>query len=111
MKCLHKDIARRHKTAEDLVAELSRFQRGEPILSRPVGRIEHTFRWCRRNPLTAILAAGLCSAVLFTAIIVTTFLNRAKAEQLRFEQQQQSVETLSKMVLSKTLSETDEWLR
>ncbi|WP_168566215.1 protein kinase domain-containing protein [Crateriforma spongiae] len=111
LKCLHKDIKRRFRTANELVEELTSFRRGEPIRSRPVGQIEHLWRWCRRNPLPTLLSAGLLFTVFFAAITVTTFLNRAKAEQRRFEQQQRSVETLSNMVLSKTLSETDEWLR
>lgn len=111
LKCLQKDIARRFASAGELVQELSRFQRGEPIRSRPISRWEHAWRWCRRNPLPAALTAGLCVAVLFGVIIATTLLNRARAEQSRYEQQQRTVEVLSSMVLRKTLDETDDWLR
>ena len=108
LKCLQKDISRRFGSADALVEELERFERGEPIRSRPIGRWEHIWRWCRRNPLSATLAAGLCAAVLLGVITATTLLNRARAEQRRFEQQQRTVEVLSEMVLSKTLDETDE---
>ena len=111
LKCLQKDISRRFASADELVEELERLKRGEPIRSRPISRWAHVWRWCCRNPLPAALAAGLCAAVLFGTITATTLLNRARAEQRRFEQQQRTAEVLSEMVLRKTLDETDEWLR
>jgi len=88
LKCLQKDIARRFDSADDLVDELERFNRGEPIRSRPISRWAYAWRWCRRNPLPAGLAAGLCIALLVGIITATTLLNRARSEQRRFEQQQ-----------------------
>lgn len=111
LKCLQKDPARRFHSADDLVSELERFQRGEPIRSRPISRWAYAARWCRRNPLPATLAAGLCATVLLSVVVATTFWNRAKSEQQRFVEQQRSVDVLSEMVLRKSLDETDEWLR
>jgi len=111
LKCLQKDVSRRFDSASELVEELERFHRGEPIRSRPTSRWAHAWRWCRRNPLSATLAAGLCIALLVGVVTITTLLNRARSEQRRFEQQQRTVDVLSNMVLSKTLDETGEWLR
>jgi serine/threonine protein kinase len=61
-KCLQKDPARRYLTARDLAEDLARFQTGHPIQARPVGVVERSIRWCRRNPA---LAATLLAAVVF----------------------------------------------
>jgi eukaryotic-like serine/threonine-protein kinase len=52
-RCLEKDTGRRYPTAAELAEELARFRRGEPVVSRPVGRLERAWRWCKRNPAVA----------------------------------------------------------
>ena len=65
-KCLLKDAERRYATAAELAEDLRRFQAGEPILARPVGKIEWTIKWVRRNKLKAsvyglvVLVALIC---------------------------------------------------
>ncbi|MBI3861575.1 MAG: protein kinase [Planctomycetia bacterium] len=69
MKCLHKDPLRRYASAAELADDLTRYLNDEPVLARPVGRIERTARWCRRNPARAI-SAVLGLLVLAGAIVV-----------------------------------------
>ncbi|MEX2561182.1 MAG: serine/threonine-protein kinase, partial [Pirellulales bacterium] len=57
LKCLEKDPARRYATAGELGNELRRFLAGEPILARPIGPAGRSWRWCRRHPHEASLAA------------------------------------------------------
>eukprot|EP00913_Durusdinium_trenchii_P023343 g21921.t1 len=64
LKCLEKEPNGRYASAHELADELERFLQHKPILARPVGRLERSRRWCKRNPLGAVVA-GL---VLFLAI-------------------------------------------
>jgi eukaryotic-like serine/threonine-protein kinase len=63
LKCLEKEPTRRYASAELLAEELDRYCRGEPILARPVGWTERSWRWSKRQPALAGSLATL--AVVF----------------------------------------------
>jgi serine/threonine protein kinase len=63
LKCLEKEPARRYASAEALADDLRRFENGQPVRARPVGPLGRGWRWCRRNPTLAGLAAVLAVAL------------------------------------------------
>jgi WD40 repeat protein/tetratricopeptide (TPR) repeat protein len=68
LKCLEKEPRRRFASALDLAEDLKRFRQGEPIVARPVGRLERVGKWVRRKPLIAGLGATAAALALFVLI-------------------------------------------
>ncbi len=56
LKCLEKTPSRRYESAQALADDLARFAEGKTILARPVGKVERSLRWARRNPAVAALS-------------------------------------------------------
>jgi len=75
LKAMAKEPARRYSTAEGIAGDLRRYLTGEPIHARPVGRAERVWRWCRRNPVVAGLAAGVALALTTGAATSSFFCN------------------------------------
>ena len=79
LRCLEKEPSHRFATAAEVAAELRRFSRGEPILSRPITAWERTWRWARARPLAATLA-GLLALVILTTATVAPFVAAHQAK-------------------------------
>jgi serine/threonine-protein kinase len=58
LKCLRKEGGKRYCSALELAEDLRRWQAGDVIIARPVGRIERCWRWCRQRPAQAGLVAA-----------------------------------------------------
>src|SRR5262249_59812469 len=67
LTCLRKEPARRYAGADLLAEDLRRFGAGEAIRARPVGPVERAWRWCRREPALATLAAALVIGLVVAA--------------------------------------------
>jgi tetratricopeptide (TPR) repeat protein len=80
LKCLEKSPSRRYATAKDLADDLRRYQRGEPIHARSVGRSERAVRWARRNPAVAAWSALAVLALLAGTAASTLFAVSARRE-------------------------------
>ncbi len=71
LKCLEKEPARRYASAGAMDEDLRRFLNGEPILARPVGRVESVGRWCRRNPWGAAFLVAMVAGVVGLVVLAS----------------------------------------
>ncbi len=100
LKCLQKEPGARYATALELAEDLHRFQQGEPILARPVSRLERMAKWARRRPAVAGLSGALLAATLLlivgliAGIIITT--KAAKEERLAKEMAEKRLDQTKK---------------
>jgi serine/threonine protein kinase/tetratricopeptide (TPR) repeat protein len=104
LKCLRKEPPQRYASALELAEDLKRFQEDRPIHARPAGAWERAYRWARREPAKAMLAAtivlalsGVTSGAIFyglyqgqqTAVIRKQGERRQKIDGLVFQAQQE----------------------
>jgi serine/threonine protein kinase len=85
LSCLRKDPRRRYASADALADDLERWLRGFPIQARPVSRLEHAARWCRRRPAVASLLAVLALTVASSLVGLLTLWRHSETERSRAE--------------------------
>jgi serine/threonine protein kinase/WD40 repeat protein len=81
LKAIAKEPADRYPTARALADDLRRFLEDRPIRARRTRPVEHTWRWCRRNPSLATLLAlvlGLTVALAVGSTIVAMQLKQSR---------------------------------
>ncbi len=87
LKCLEKDRSRRYATASELSADLSRWQRGEPVQAQPPTLGYLLGKALRRHKGRVALVASLLLALLLgTATVLTT------AAMLRIDRERHNTE-------------------
>src|SRR6516165_8051170 len=105
LKCLAKEASRRYQTAGELAADLRRWLAGEPIHARPVGRAERLWRWCRRNPLPAVLAATVASLLVVAAVgasVAAIWLGRAARDADEARKKEEAARRAEELTLADT---------
>ncbi len=85
LTCLRKDPRRRYASAGALADDLQRWLDGFPIQARPVSKLEHASRWCRRRPAFASLLAVLALTVASSLVGLLTLWRHSEAERARAE--------------------------
>lgn len=91
LKAIEKDPAKRYQTAKEMADDLRRFANHEPVLARPISRLERWRRWTRRNAILASVEAALVVvAILFGVSLADNFRQRPDRNPLK---QQVLIET------------------
>lgn len=80
LKCLYKISSDRYVSAKGLADDLQRFLDHRPVVARPISVSRRTWRWAKRNRLTAALSAGLVFAIFISLIITTILWRRAEGK-------------------------------
>jgi serine/threonine-protein kinase len=93
LKCLQKEPSRRYNNCFELAEDLDRFLAGEAIRARPVGAIERTWRWCRRNPRVALLTAAVFSLLVLGVAFSSVAAVVIKRERDQKERQREAADT------------------
>jgi len=72
LKAMAKEPERRYATAADFRDDLRRWLNGEPILARPIGRLERIAKTIRRRPeRAALLMLGVLVPALILAVVAS----------------------------------------
>lgn len=80
LRCLQKVSMNRYESSATVGDDLKRFIAGEPVQARPVGRLERSWRWCKRNPALASLASLAVCLLIGGSILSSYFaINESKA--------------------------------
>jgi eukaryotic-like serine/threonine-protein kinase len=103
MQCLEKEPARRYQAVNELMADIERYLRHEPVLARPPS-LAYTFRKLARRNRSALVAslAALAFVVFITAFAVTMAVQaqRIAAERDQAEHERQRAQKVSNVAMA-----------
>ena len=85
LKCLEKNPKGRYTTAQGLADDLRRYLIGEPITARPIGNVEYFWRWTKRHPAQAGLAAASVLAIVLINVLLVASNYQQRLEATNYE--------------------------
>jgi eukaryotic-like serine/threonine-protein kinase len=111
LKCLQKEPSKRYGSAAELADDLDRFNRGDPIVARPIGGVERGIKWCRRRPSAA---GAIAISAVFLALAIAGGLWLQRLENARHTEQAVRQESSRSAILIalpqlKRLAQSRQW--
>lgn len=124
LKALAKSPAHRYGSCKELAEDLQRWLKDEPIKARRMTPIEHSLRWCRRNPALAALTMGVMTTLMAGIVVSTHFaidrdqrarhaeeLAKSIEEQKKLAEQQRAVAEQQKVVAEEQRAEAQKQMQ
>jgi serine/threonine protein kinase/tetratricopeptide (TPR) repeat protein len=87
LKAIARDLAHRYQSPTEMAEDLKRFVEDRPVRARRISNAEKLWRWCRRNPLPASLAAVI--VLVFLVGFAGVFWQWREAEAARADERDQ----------------------
>lgn len=94
LRCLEREPRRRYPTARALAEDLSRFERGLPVLARPISSWQRWGKWARRHPTVAAMAgvSGIAVIAILGGWAYFTIALRTERDQARAARERESIQ-------------------
>jgi eukaryotic-like serine/threonine-protein kinase len=103
MQCLEKEPARRYQTVTELIADIERYQRHEPVLAHPPSLAYKLRKLARRNRVAfgaALVAVAFTVFITVFAIMMAVQAHRIAAERDHAEQERQRAQKVSNVAMN-----------
>jgi len=103
MQCLEKEPARRYQTVNELIADIDRYLRDEPVLARPPTLAYTIRKLARRNRVAfvgVLTALGFILFVTAFAVAMTVQAQQIAAERDRAERERQRAQKVSNVAMN-----------
>ena len=87
MKALEKEPSRRYESPSELLADIDRHLRNEPVLARPPSSLYQLRKWVSRNRVTAALSGLLLLSLIGFSVGMSVLFVRARSAETRAERE------------------------